>query len=141
METAPSTNGHNGPQDRDESGRFLAGNRGGPGNPHAAAVGRWRAALVEAVSPDDLRAVIALLVTAAKGGAIWAVRELLDRCLGSPRVKVEIEAANSIPYVELVRRLREGPERSELYPAPAAPKALTDDAGPEARQGRQETVE
>jgi len=71
-----STNGRNG------RGRFTKGNAGGPGNPHVAMVGRWRAVLVETVTDDDIRAVVAELVQLAKAGAPWAVRELLDRCIG-----------------------------------------------------------
>lgn len=79
----PSTNGANG-SDRDEKGRFTKGNPGGPGNPHVARVGLWRAALLDAVEPTDIEAVITTLVERAKAGEAWAVRELLDRCLGRP---------------------------------------------------------
>ncbi len=79
--TLASSNGSNG---RDGRGRFAKGNPGGPGNPHAAAVGRWRTALADTVTGDDLRAVIAKLVERAKAGERWAVCELLDRCLGKP---------------------------------------------------------
>ena len=89
----PSTNGDNGlVATRDSKGRFLPGNPGGPGNPQAGSVGRWRQALAEAVSADDLARVAQKLVAAAKAGEPWAVRELLDRCLGKPHVQVELQA-------------------------------------------------
>jgi hypothetical protein len=82
METTPSPNGDNGA--RDAQGRFAKGNPGGPGNPNAGRVAAWRNALVEAVTPEDLKGVIVALVDHAKAGTPWAIRELLDRCLGKP---------------------------------------------------------
>lgn len=76
-----SPNGGNG---RDGQGRFLPGNPGGPGNPLAGRVHQYRTALAEAVTEDDIRAVIGKLVAAARAGERWAIRELLDRCLGKP---------------------------------------------------------
>lgn len=75
----PSPNGANG---RDTGGRFTTGNAGGPGNPHAASVARFRRVLLDAVSEADLLAVVGVLVERAKAGERWAVCELLDRCIG-----------------------------------------------------------
>jgi hypothetical protein len=112
MDDAPSTNGDNGPAPdegdisvRNEKGRFLPGNPGGPGNPQARNVGAWRRALADAVSPDDIGEVVAKLTGAAKEGKAWAIRELLDRCLGKPTVQVEIGAD--------VERQREWSEREQ----------------------------
>ncbi len=88
----PSPNGGDGHSDhetanrgkRDNRGRFASGNKGGPGNPYAARVGRWRAIMTEAVTDDDLRAVVAALVAAAKRGESWAVKEVFDRTVGKP---------------------------------------------------------
>lgn len=79
MTSEPSSNGTNG---RDESGRFVEGNVGGPGNPHAKQVARLRTGMLQAVSEDDLRAICAKLVEQAKAGSIPAAKEVLDRCLG-----------------------------------------------------------
>ena len=81
MESSQSTPSTNGSSGRDDRGRFIPGNAGGPGNPHAAAVGKWRAALTRAVTPEDLEEVILAMVDLAKTGESWAVRELLNRCL------------------------------------------------------------
>jgi hypothetical protein len=78
------TNGGNG-GDRDAHGRFTRGNSGGPGNPHVKSVAAWRSALARVVSPADIKAVLAVLLECAKAGEPWAVKELLDRCLGKPR--------------------------------------------------------
>src|SRR5437016_81004 len=77
----PSTNGASG---RGPGGRFTAGNAGGPGNPHAGAVGRLRSALLGAVTEEDVRAIVARLVQMAKDGDVRAIREVLDRALGRP---------------------------------------------------------
>jgi len=76
-------------------GRFAPGNPGGPGNPYGRQVAALRAALLEAVTPDELRAVAAKLVELAKAGNVQAIRELFDRTLGRP-----VEA-------DLVERLEE----------------------------------
>ncbi|MCI0655618.1 MAG: hypothetical protein L0170_00925 [Acidobacteria bacterium] len=75
----PSTNGLNG---RDSSGRFLPGNAGGPGNPYAKRIAALRTAMLEAVSEDDMRAILERLVDLAKSGSVPAAKEMLDRCLG-----------------------------------------------------------
>lgn len=72
------------PAARTSRGRFAAGNSGGPGNPHARAVGQLRAAMMASITPQDVSAVVAALVAQAKAGEPWAVRELLDRVLGKP---------------------------------------------------------
>ena len=78
MTNAPSPNG------RDGQGRFAPGWKGGPGNPHAAQVARLRVEMLNAVTPDDMRAIVSRLVQLAKGGDVRAIKELLDRTLGRP---------------------------------------------------------
>ena len=82
-----------GPNGRDSKGRFKPGCKPGPGNPHAAAVSRWRKGLIEAVTPEDITAVVLVLVQEAKAGRAWAVRELLDRTLGKAVQAFELEGA------------------------------------------------
>ncbi len=69
--------------DRDTRGRFRSGHQlGGPGNPFAQRVAQLRSMILEAVTEDDLRAVILALIKRAKDGDISAIRELLDRLVG-----------------------------------------------------------
>ena len=82
MKTAPSTNGSNG--NRESNGRFAKGNPGGPGNPHARKVARLRSLILESVTEDDLRAIVAVLVKRAREGDLAAIRELFNRLIGSP---------------------------------------------------------
>jgi hypothetical protein len=94
MNDSPSTNGANG---RGAGGRFVPGNKGGPGNPHAGRVARLRAALFKSVTPSDLRLVIAALLSQAKAGDVASIRELLQRLLGPP---VEIDFAERLEALE-----------------------------------------
>ena len=81
-------NGNNG---RDKQGRFIVGNCGGPGNPHAKQVAVMRAALLSAVTPEDLHDVIRVLIEKALSGNVSAIKELLDRLYGKPKVAVEMK--------------------------------------------------
>ena len=69
---------------RDNRGRFVDGNPGGPGNPHAKQTAEMRSRIREAVTPDDLAAVVRVLIDKAKGGELGAIRELFDRTVGKP---------------------------------------------------------
>ncbi len=87
MVKTPSTNGDNGR--RDSQGRFAKGNAGGPGNPFARRVATLRSLIVDAVTEDDLRAVVSALVEQAKNGDVVAARELLNRLIGKPEDVVD----------------------------------------------------
>jgi len=93
----PITNGSNG---RGSDGRFRPGNRyaRGHGNPHAAKVVEQRKTLFAAVTEEDIKAVLRMLVEEAKKGNVHAARELLSRIFGNP-VNIDI--------VEQVEQLRE----------------------------------
>lgn len=77
---------------RNGKGQFAPGNQyaAGRGNPHAAQVTAWRAALVESVSPEDIAKAVAVLVKAAHEGKAWALRELFDRCFGRAQQAIEL---------------------------------------------------
>ena len=94
MNNTPSTNGSNG---REGNGQFAPGNCGGPGNPHARRVAELRAAMLAAVSVDDLKAVTAKLVAMAKAGDLAAIREVLDRTLGKAVQIVESQVGDGTP--------------------------------------------
>lgn len=83
----PSPNGDNG---RDKSGRFVKGNPGGPGNPHARQVAELRSAAINAVTPDDIRAAVEQLVAKSRNGELAAIKELLDRVLGKANQPMEL---------------------------------------------------
>ncbi len=45
---------------------------------------RLRSALLKAVKPADVTAIVAKLVTDAKAGSVASAREVLERALGKP---------------------------------------------------------
>lgn len=75
---APSTNGS-----RKVNGQFGEGNKYGKGNPHAQKVARLRTAMIEAVSIDDMQAIVTALVTQAKAGDIQSIKILLPYLIGA----------------------------------------------------------
>ena len=85
----------NGGTERDSRGRFLQGNPGGPGNPLNKAVHRLRAALIRAVSEDDLEAVIGTLLRQAKDGDVPSAKVLLERLFGKPYQELLLSVDNS----------------------------------------------
>jgi len=66
------------------NGKFAKGNRLGHGNPRARHVAMLRNTLLGSVTPEDIQAVVMVLLEKAKGGDMAAVRELLDRTVGKP---------------------------------------------------------
>ena len=68
--------------DRDERGRFLPGNPGGPGRPPNTR--EHRAAMVQAVTPKDIAAIMQALVDRAKAGDVQAAKIVLERFFGRP---------------------------------------------------------
>ena len=110
----PTPIGSNGTSGRNNLGQFLPGNQAsvGHGSPHAERASEWRTALVETVTEDDLRVVIGKLVENARAGERWAVRELLDRCLG--KAIQPIAAAIDVPGSEHVTLKLEFDEPARL---------------------------
>lgn len=71
---------------RGANGRFVAGNKGGPGNPLAADVGRHRAAFFAALKDSDVVTALRVIRKVMKNGRhvdqLAAAREMLDRIVG-----------------------------------------------------------
>ena len=70
------------------NGRFGTGNRGGPGNPHAATVAKLRATLLDATTPEELEAVWKALLERARNprdkDQLKVAELVLTRLLGKP---------------------------------------------------------
>lgn len=100
---APSPNGSNGQR---ANGRFAKGNPGGPGNPYAKRTAAIRGLLLDAVTDDDLRAVIAKLVAMARGGDLAAIQALFDRLFGKAvtPIAADIESIDETlgPHVRII---------------------------------------
>ena len=76
-ETVPT--GDNG---RAANGQFLPGNAAARGNPLNRRAQQLRAALLSSVQPEDVEAILAKLIEAARAGDTVAAREVLDRTIG-----------------------------------------------------------
>jgi hypothetical protein len=94
---------HNG---RDNRGRFVAGNRGGPGNPFARQTAALRKAAVDAVTAEDVAAIMAVLVEKAKGGDTAAAKLVLGYAVGKPTQPTEPDRLDA----EELQRFKEGAE-------------------------------
>ncbi len=76
--------------DRDENGRFIAGNKAAKGNPYARKAAAMRRALYNSVSAEDIRRIVATLKRQAAAGNLKAITILLDRLLGSAGPGVDL---------------------------------------------------
>jgi hypothetical protein len=65
--------------------------------PHANRVAQLRLAVVQAVSPDDITAVVGKLIELAKEGDLRAIRLLLQYTLGKPTSAVPAEGLPASP--------------------------------------------
>lgn len=79
MRKRPSVDGKNG---RGDNGQFAKGNTFGQGRPRSDLAREVREAIRAAVTPSDVREIIAALVAKAKGGDVSAANAVLDRLCG-----------------------------------------------------------
>ncbi len=77
---------------RDERGRFVKNNPGGKGNPFARRVAALRAALIQDVTAEQMRALCARLMAMACGGDLAAAKLLLGYVVGRPAPPVDPDA-------------------------------------------------
>src|SRR5262245_35048287 len=76
---------------RDDRGRFLPGNTGGPGNPHVRDLARLRAAF-RALSPDAVfETVAARLQGRALAGHYPSLKLYLEYMMGKPDKSVDFD--------------------------------------------------
>ena len=95
------------PSGRAADGTFAPGNKFGPGNPFARKCAAFRAALMEAVTEQDIKDIAAKLRDDAKAGDKAAVKLLFQYVIGKPQPAVDPDtldlqemrtfAANSLP--------------------------------------------
>lgn len=102
MTADPSSKG---PDERDAQGRFVKGAyRGGPGNPQAAQVQRYRRAIWAAVSEEDVQQVILAMVKEAKAGDVAAAKVVLERVAGQPPKDAEDAADDMLSLAQFLRQ-------------------------------------
>jgi hypothetical protein len=88
-ESPPSPHGVNGDSShaaagRGPDGRFAKGNPGAPGNPFARQVAALRQEALAAVTPADVRAILAKMVELALAGNVPAAKLVLAYSVGKP---------------------------------------------------------
>jgi hypothetical protein len=71
-------------EQRVPDGRNARAGAGAPGNPYARRVAELRWALVEGVTPDDMRDIAVAMTLRAQGGNVQAAKLLLQYTLGKP---------------------------------------------------------
>jgi hypothetical protein len=98
---------------RDAGGRFVRGNKGGPGNPHARRVAELRSALLEAVTPERVRCLAERLYERALGGDTAAAKLLLAYALGRPAPPVDPDRLDLDEW----RLRQECPHSADVYAA------------------------
>ncbi len=74
---------------RDRQGRFAPGNKGGPGNPYTRRCAALRQAMLEEVTPGDLKAILRALIDTARLGDLAAARLVLAYAIGKPDKAVD----------------------------------------------------
>jgi hypothetical protein len=88
---AAQTGAHVSNSGRDERGRFAKGNLGGPGNPHARRVAQFRRALWNAVTDDDIEAIVRRQIEKAREGDSTAAKLVLAYTVGKPVPTVDAD--------------------------------------------------
>ena len=91
IETLPEPKGNGVDGERDGRGRFTKGNSGGPGSPYNRRVAELRSALLDAVTPKDVAAMVAAMIGKAKDGDSVAFRVIAPYLFGKPSEATEIE--------------------------------------------------
>ncbi len=96
----------------DGRGRFTANNKGGPGNPFARRTAALRQAMLDAVTPEDLQAIVRQLIQQAREGDVPAARLVFSYTLGKPDKAVDPDTLdqqewqqfrqNAVPNQELL---------------------------------------
>lgn len=72
---------------RGKNGRFEKGNKCATGRK----VTELRRALLDAVTTDDIKSVVSVLIEKAKDGDLHAINLLFERCIGKPMTTQETE--------------------------------------------------
>ena len=80
---------------RDVRGRFVTGNKGGPGRPNAQAELQYLASLSEVVSRGDWEKIISRAVKDAKNGDHRARQWLTNYLIGRPKERGEINICSN----------------------------------------------
>ena len=109
---------------RDKSGKFLAGNPGGPGRPPRATERDYLVALSESCSTDDWQEIVSRAVDDAKGGDAKARSWLAGYLIGEPgsrgellhTIAVEVAAGSNPLELDAAKRRSDEALESLMFP-------------------------
>ena len=90
--------------EKDSRGRFAPGNSLGRGNPVALKMKEYREGLALGATPDDLREIMAKLVTLAKRPSVAAAKVVFERLLGSAQAVDLLERIEILETLVLSQR-------------------------------------
>jgi hypothetical protein len=136
------------------TGRFVAGNKCGQGNPHYRRLAANRSAFLEAVGPEQVKALAVRLLAQALAGNVDAARLVLAYAVGRPQPAADPDGADADEWrlhsegplfadvlaeagkivfreaLDIVRRLQQ-----EAEPVPLSLDGVSPDAGAGAGAG------
>ena len=92
-------------ENRLPNGCFAPGNPGGPGNPLQGSVTKYRQAINEAVSIEDLKDIIRKMVEQAKAGNERAGKVLIERLAG--KVVQEVMISGPVKLYDLSKDIED----------------------------------
>jgi hypothetical protein len=92
------------------TGRFVAGNKCGQGNPHYRRLAANRTAFLEVVGSEQVKALAARLLARALAGDVDAARLVLAYAVGRPQPAADPDGGDADEW----RRHRAGPVLAEL---------------------------
>jgi hypothetical protein len=75
--------------EHDARGRFLPGNKGGPGNPFARKTAALRQVMLDTITADDMQAIVRQLIQKARDGDVSAIRLAMAYGIGKPAKSVD----------------------------------------------------
>jgi hypothetical protein len=88
---------------RGSNGRFLKGNKGGPGNPHARQVAALRQAFFAAVTAEDISTIAQAMIEKARQGDVAAARLVIQYSLGRPAEAVDPDRLDELEWQQWTR--------------------------------------
>ncbi len=123
----PSEPGRHNPDrgGRDSRGRFTANNKGGPGNPFGRRTATLRQAMLDAVTGEDLQAIVRQLIQQAREGDVPAARLVFSYTLGKPDKAVDPDSLDQQEWQQLRHNAVPNQELLALLSLLQAPLACT----------------
>lgn len=107
-------------EDRDRrTGHFLPGNKAHMSDPMRLKCSALKRALMDSVTPDDIREVLGAMVREAKEGNVFAANLVLDRTMGKVQPATEADAEDVAAKLErLWFEVGGGPRPGGVEPEP-----------------------